>query len=90
MGLRQSFRFQFQSEDEVRTFLRSFSHSAVITESPDFFVFSQLPGQPKFTFDCELIPDGINSDRAGEYFPFLGEFVETITGCFGQVEIEDL
>jgi len=90
MGLRQSFRFQFQTENDVRTFLRSFSQRVVITESPDFFVFSQLPGQPEFTFDCELVPDGINSDRAGKYFPFLGEFVEAITGRFGQVEIEDL
>ena len=90
MGLRQSFRFQFQSEDEVRSFLRSFSHNAVITESPDFFVFSQLPDHPEFTFDCELVPNGLNSDRAGKYFHFLGEFVEAITGRFGQVEIEDL
>ena len=90
MGLRQSFRFEFQSRDEVRTFLRSLSDIAAITESHDFFVFSQLPTQPEFTFDCELVPDGIDSDRAGNYFPFLGVFIETITGRFGQVRIEDL
>ena len=90
MGLRQSFRFQFQSEDEVRSFLRSFSQGAVVTESANFFVFSQLSGNPEFTFDCELVANGLNCDRAGNYFPFLGEFVEAITSHFGQVEVEDL
>ncbi|KAF0843140.1 hypothetical protein FNL37_0558 [Methylovorus glucosotrophus] len=90
MGLRQSFRFQFQSKDELLSVLRSFSHSAIVTENIDFFVFSQLAGKPEFTFDCELVPEGLKCDRSGSYFEFLGIFIEVITGEFGQVEIEDL
>lgn len=89
MGLHQSFRFKHQSTDEVRAFLRELSSVAVLDDRRDFFVFSQLPGQPPFTFDCELVADGIHSERAGEYFAFLGLFVEALTGNFGRVEVED-
>ena len=44
---------------------------------------------PAFTFDFELIEGGLRSDRTGEYFWFLGYFLETLTGRFGKVEIED-
>jgi hypothetical protein len=90
MGLHQAFRFEHESADEVRDFLRTLSGLAVVDDRGEFFVFSQLPGQPSFTFDCELVPEGIHSERGGEYFPFLGLFVETLTGKFGAVEVEDL
>jgi hypothetical protein len=54
-----------------------------------FFVFSQIAGEAPFTFDCELASEGIYSERAGEYFKFLGVFVEALTGRFGRVEMED-
>jgi len=90
MGLHQEFRFKHASPDEVRVFLRGLSEVAVIEDRGEFFVFSQLPGNPAFSFDCELIESGIRSERAGEYFPFLGLFVEALTGTFGAVEVEDL
>lgn len=90
MGLHQSFRFKHASAEEVRVFLREFSEVATIEDRGGFFVFSQLQGDDPFTFDCELVPEGINSERAGEYFTFLGVFVETLTGKFGPVEINDL
>lgn len=89
MGLHQSFRFKHHSSDEVRAFLRELSTLALLDDRSDFFVFSQLPGQLPFTFDCELTAEGIHSERAGEYFAFLGLFVEALTGKFGRVEVED-
>ena len=90
MGLRQTFRFKFSAEEDVRSFLRTLSQSAVVDDRTDFFVFSQLPGQPDFTFDCELVPEGLHSERGGNYLEFLGLFIEAITGQFGCVEVEDL
>jgi hypothetical protein len=90
MGLHQAFRFDHESPDEVREFLRTLSGLAALDDRGEFFVFSQLPGQPSFTFDCELVPEGIHSERGGEYFRFLGLFVEALTGKFGPVEVEDL
>ena len=90
MGLHQSFLFERKSADEVRYFLRKLGAVAALDDRGDFFAFSQRPGQPPFTFDCELVPEGIHSDRAGEYFQFLGLFLEALTGKFGRVEIEDL
>lgn len=90
MGLHQNFRFEFESPDIVRQFLRELTHSATLSERADeFFVFSQLAGAPAFTFDCELTQDGLRSERAGEYFTFLGLFVEALTGQFGAVIVED-
>ena len=90
MGLRQSFRFRYQSSEEIRTFLRELSDDAVLDDRADFFVFSQRPGAKPFTFDCALVADGIASERAGEYFTFLGLFIEALTGKFGCVQVEDL
>jgi hypothetical protein len=88
--LRQAFRFRHGSPDEVRSFLRSLASSASIEEKAQgFFVFSERPGKPLFTFDCELTSEGLQSERAGEYFAFLGVFVEALTGRFGAVEVED-
>ncbi len=90
MGLHQSFHFNLTSPEEVREFLRGLVEVAALQERGDFFVFSRLPGEAPFTFDCELVPEGLNSERAGEYFTFLGLFVEALTGRFGRVEIDDL
>jgi len=90
MGLRQDFRFKHSSIEEVRIFLRRLSNAAALEDRGEFFVFSELPGEPAFTFDCELIQTGIRSERAGEYFPFLGLFLESLTGTFGAVEVEDV
>jgi hypothetical protein len=89
MGLRQTFRFEADSPEEVRAFLRQFADVAAIDDRGEFFVFTQRTGEAPFTFDCELAPEGIHSERAGEYFRFLGLFVEALTGTFGRVEVED-
>lgn len=89
MGLRQSFRFKHESADDVRAFLRGLADVGVLEDRGEFFVFSQLPGEAPFTFDCELVGEGIQSERAGEYFKFLGVFIEALTGTFGAVGVED-
>lgn len=90
MGLHQEFRFKHTSPEEVRVFLHGLSDVALLDDRGTFFVFSELSGQPAFTFDCELIRRGVRSERACEYFAFLGLFVEALTGQFGAVEVEDL
>ncbi len=90
MGLHQTFQFDSTSPDEVRSFLRGLAAIALLDErAPDFFVFSELVGEPAFTFDCEITSQGLTSDRAGEYFAFLGCFLEALTGQFGSVTVAD-
>ncbi len=89
MGLRQQFRFKYSATSDVQAFLRTLSHSAVVDDREQFFVFTPLSGPP-FTFDCELNPEGLLSERAGEYYWFLGIFLEALTGTFGPVEVEDV
>jgi hypothetical protein len=90
MGLRQTFRFKHASPEDIRVFLRGLSEVAALDDRGEFFVFSQRPGEAAFSFDCELVAEGIHSERAGEYFRFLGVFVEALTGNFGRVEVDDL
>jgi len=88
MGLHQNFRFEFESPSQVQDFLRKLSGIAKVDDRGEFFVFTEQGG-PAFSFDCELLPFGLRTNRAGEYFVFLGQFVEALTGQFGAVEVED-
>lgn len=89
MGLRQHFRFTSTSQEAVLEVLRGFSEVVKLDERDGFVVFSQRYGA-KFSFDCELVEDGIVSERAGEYFTFLGMFLEGLTGAFSPVTVEDV
>jgi hypothetical protein len=86
--MRQDFRFKFESPEEVRNFLRSLSDIAKIDDRSEFFVFAERSGE-SFSFDCELLPFGLRTNRSGSYFKFLGQFLEQLTGEFGAVEVED-
>lgn len=87
--MNQTFLFSHASTDDVVQWLRGFESVASINERPGFFVFEQLQGQASFTFDCEVVEGGLKSKRSGEYFAFLGMFVEALTGQFGAVVIAD-
>lgn len=87
--MQQTFLFKHTSPNDVCEWLRDFESIATIDERTGFFVFKNLPGQAAFTFDCELIDGGVKSKRTGEYFAFLGMFVEGLTGQFGSVVIEN-
>jgi len=71
MGLRQEFRFKYSAPSEVQEFLRGFAHTVYVEDRGEFFVFTPREG-PQFTFDCTLIPSGVLSERAGEYYGFFG------------------
>lgn len=90
MGLSQDFRFKYESPAQVQDFLRAqFDNVANVDIRGDLFLFTSK-GERKFTFDCVIMPFGLCSDRAGEYFTFLGMFIEALTGKFDTVEIEDV
>lgn len=89
MGLRQQFRFSAQSETSVEDWLRRLGEVASLGEERESFLFSELPNEPPFEFHCVIVEAGIDVNRSGEYFKFLGVFVEALTGEFGQVTIED-
>ena len=88
MGLRQVFRFHADVPSEVAAFLRGFSSQVQVEDRGEFFAFRPRAG-PDFLFDCALIPGGLLCERSGEYFHFLGLFLEALTGQFGKVEVED-
>ena len=90
MGLSQDFRFKYESSSEVRDFLRAqFDNVANIHDRGECLVLSSKAG-PTFTFDCVIMPFGLRTDRAGDYFTFLGQFIEALTGKFVTVEVEDV
>jgi hypothetical protein len=88
MGLHQHLRFSSTAQKTVLDVLRGLSAVAQLDEHEGFLVFTQRTGE-EFSFDCELTDDGIISDRAGDYFAFLGMFLEALTGEFGVVTVED-
>jgi hypothetical protein len=90
MGLRQQFRFSAQSETLVEEFLRGLGEIAVLDEERERFLFTNCPNEPQFEFHCVIVQGGIDVDRAGEYFKFLGIFIEALTGEFGPVVVEDV
>ena len=72
---------------DLESALRSLSGVAELREESGFYFFRQLPGQPEFQFDCELVSGGLMTERKGDYFAFLGRFVDALTSRFGAVEI---
>ncbi|MBP7780189.1 MAG: hypothetical protein KA045_01470 [Burkholderiaceae bacterium] len=89
MGLRQQFRFFAQCETTVEEFLRGLGEVATLDEERERFLFTEASGQLPFEFHCVIVQGGIDVDRSGEYFEFLGVFVEALTGEFGRVTMED-
>jgi hypothetical protein len=88
MGLRQDFRFKYENPEQLQAFLRSLAGIAKVDDRGEFFVFTPKSGLT-FSFDCEIQTFGLRTDRDGEYFGFLGQFIEALTGEFGRVELED-
>ena len=86
MGLSQDFRFRYVSPSQVQDLLRGLGF-ANVNDRSEFFVLINA-GQT-FSFECAIEPFGLRTDRAGEYFEFLGQFVEALTGQFGSIEVED-
>ncbi|RYX80153.1 hypothetical protein EON83_29860 [bacterium] len=89
MGLRQHFRFSAQSETLVEELLRHLGEVAPLDEGRERFLFTNPQEELPFEFHCVIVQGGIDVDRAGEYFKFLGVFVEALTGQFGPLTVED-
>jgi hypothetical protein len=89
MGLRQAFRFSAESETLVEHVLRGLGEVADLDEAGERFLFTGKPGIPPFEFHCVIVQGGLDVDRSGQYFWFLGVFIETLTGVFGAVTVED-
>jgi hypothetical protein len=59
MGLCQVFRFRSESPEAVRACLHGLASSASLEErTPEFFVFSQVAGEPAFTLTASLCQAG--------------------------------
>jgi hypothetical protein len=85
MSYMQSMLFQYDSAEDVREFLRTFSEIAIVKEGPDLYFYTQLPGHSPFQFDCEFVDSGFVTTREGEYFLFFGRFVDALTSRFGEI-----
>jgi len=79
--------FDCDNHEDLDQILRGLASVATLREGTAFYFFSQLPGQPEFQFDCELVSGGLITDRKGAYFLFLGHFIDALTSRFGTLEI---
>ena len=89
MGLHQDFKFEYEKRSDVERFLEDFSDSFMVDNHDGLFVISGEAGAA-FEFDANIEDFGLRSNRSGEYFEFLGVFLERITGEFGAVLVEDV
>ena len=83
----QFFLFDCDSHEDLDNLLRGLASIATFREGTAFYFYSQLPGQPEFRFDCELVQGGLITSRTGDYFSFFGHFVDALTKRFGALEI---
>ena len=89
MGLRQTFKFKYKDIDEVISFIKNFSETYQVENRNGLYIIKNNDSD-NFIFDVFIEPYGLCTERAGEYFEFFGVFVETLTGNFGAVVIEDI
>ncbi len=85
---RQIFCFSAQSETLVEDCLRSLNSVANLDEERETFLFTSKAGEPAFQCKCVIVQGGIEVDRSGHYFGFLGHFVDALAREFGKIEFE--
>ncbi len=79
--------FDCDDHEDLHHDLLGLASVATLREGTAFYFYTQLRGQPEFQFDCELVAGGLITSRSGEYFSFLGHFVDALTSRFGTLEI---
>lgn len=79
--------FDCDDADELDGLLRDLSAFAAFRDGTAFYFYSQLPGQPEFDVDCELITGGLITTRKGAYHLFFGHLVDALTSKFGKLEL---
>ncbi len=88
MGLHQDFRFKYESRADVVDFIIKFTDTYCVNVAGYAFLISDYSGGV-FQMDISIEDFGLRTNRSGEYFEFLGVFLERLTGKFGAVEVED-
>jgi hypothetical protein len=69
--------------------LRELGKIATLEEIRESFLFAGQSNDTPFEFHCVIVHGGIDVSRTGQYFEFLGIFLEALTGEFGPVVLED-
>jgi hypothetical protein len=79
--------FECSDPEDLDRTLRGLASFATFRAESGFYFYSQRSGEPEFQFDCELINGGLITDREGDYFSFLGHFIDALTVQFGALEL---
>ena len=77
------------STDEAEVFLDSICKDLSFTKQKFTWVIHSF-NKRKMSFEIQIVQEGFYIHRSGEYFEFLGFFIEHLTGEFGTVTIEDV
>jgi hypothetical protein len=87
MGLSQTISFKYDNKKSLESFIKGFSVAYLINTDKGFFIISD--DVQSFSFEVHIKPFGLYTHRSGEYFKFLGVLVESLSGEYGLLEIED-
>lgn len=82
----QAIRFNCESLETIQKVMRDLSLHASLSEESGFWFFSELDGCEPFKFDCEVVSGGLITERSGEYYEFLGRFVDKLTSSVGSIQ----
>ncbi len=83
----QNFVFENATKSEKEAFVNTFSKRFFVQNEKGGFLITNKSHD--FTFFIAIEDYGFYTSRSGDYFCFLGLFLEEITGKFGEVRIED-
>ncbi|USH01173.1 hypothetical protein K6Q96_09510 [Grimontia kaedaensis] len=89
MGLAQTFEFEYQSTEEIQSFINNLNKTVRLQFEKDLWTVSEFEGC-KMMFEIRIVSKGLYCHRSGDYFSFLGYFLEQLSGVFGAVTIEDV
>jgi hypothetical protein len=79
--------FECDDTGDLDGLLRDLSSYATFRDGTAFYFYSQLPGQPEFAVDCELIDGGLITDRRGAFRLFFGHLIDALTSKFGKLSL---
>ena len=89
MGLAQVLITENGDSQKLEEFIDSLSNVVSLKKTETSWIISEFENQ-KFKFEIKLITDGYYTHRSGNYFAFLGFFIEALTANFGRVSVEDV
>ncbi|WP_115720223.1 hypothetical protein [Gallaecimonas mangrovi] len=90
MGLAQNIRLEDKvSCDQASLFLDNLCTGLQFKKSDNKWIVHSMHGE-QMSFEIVVIDEGFYTHRSGDYFLFLGFFIEQLTGEFGCISIEDV